>query len=86
MTSTPCWPRCGPMARRPVIVEAPMSYTGSARRIWRHKRGLITGTFLLGVIAAVWCIVSIWYVLFGLLLVPYRLVRRGQRQRKAVAR
>jgi hypothetical protein len=33
------------------------------------------------VIAAWWALVAVWYVVFGLLLVPYRLLRRGARKR-----
>jgi hypothetical protein len=44
----------------------------------------------LGVVAVLlislaWTVVFSWYVSFGLLLVPYRLIRRGQRKRKREA-
>jgi hypothetical protein len=65
-----------------IVVAAPMSYTGSATRIWRWspnawiRWGLLTWVVLLA-----WTTVTVWYAAFGLLLVPYRLVRRGQRRR-----
>ena len=72
-----------------VVVEAPMSLTGSARRIWRLTRRLPDGgpirwlgaTGLVLLIAVAWVFVLGWYLLFGLLLVPYRLMRRHQRNK-----
>jgi hypothetical protein len=32
-----------------------------------------------------WVMVTVWYLTWGLLLVPYRLVRRGARKRKVEA-
>jgi purine-cytosine permease-like protein len=75
-----------------VIISAPMSYAGSAQRIMRIRRRapagwkLVTITFLaiLFVLAA-WFCVTVWYLAWGLWLVPYRLLRRGARKRKAEA-
>lgn len=77
-----------PLASEQVIVQAPMSFTGSARRIWRLTAdsvgalhvALITLAALLITIA--WIVVLLWYCTFGLLLVPYRLIRRGSRKNK----
>lgn len=72
-----------------VVLSAPLSYTGSAARIWKltgvvanpaARFGLGVAALLL--IAGAWCFVTAWYVVFGLLLVPYRVLRRGQRKRK----
>jgi uncharacterized membrane-anchored protein len=69
-----------------VVVQAPMSFSGSTRRIWKMTGGapamkaLIPVALVLVLLA--WVLVACWYVVFGLLLVPYRLVRRGSRQRK----
>lgn len=77
-----------------VIVSAPMSLTGAAERSWRlagypHGGGgwlaaaraaTVTGVLLL--ILVWWAAVLCWYAIFGLWLVPYRLIRRGQRKRK----
>ena len=73
-----------------VVVSAPMSFAGSARRLsaglW-SQRGVaarvVIGWWLLPVaVVTVWLLVAAWYVVFGLLLFPYRLVRRGSRKRK----
>lgn len=74
-----------------VIVAAPMSFAGSAQRIWRlteRSAGLLKaalGTFAVVTIVMVWMLVLCWYLMFGLLLVPYRVVRRGQRKSKRQA-
>jgi hypothetical protein len=75
------------LASEKLVVSAPMSFQGSAARIWKltDREGSIRWVFILvslGLIAVVWCFVLIWYVIFGLLLVPYRLIRRGSRKRK----
>jgi hypothetical protein len=71
-----------------VVVSAPMSFAGSAQRIWRITRGH-TGWPGAGFVAValvsitvVWCLVLCWYAIFGLLLVPYRIIRRSQRKQK----
>lgn len=77
------------LASEKVVISAPMSFTGSAQRIFK-----ITGTesalvkWLLLVPLAVllivtaWSFVFIWYMIFGIWLVPYRLIRRSQRRDK----
>lgn len=81
------------MKSEDVVVQAPMSFTGSRARIWKMVRRtgnpvvrwtLAIPTALLAV-AAAWCAVAGWYLLFGLFLGPYRLVRRGSRKRKREA-
>ena len=84
-----------PLPSERVIVAAPMSFAGSAQRIWLLIQygpaggGLGAGALMLllyaGVILAIamaWMIVLCWYCMFGLLVVPYRIIRRGQRKRK----
>jgi hypothetical protein len=74
-----------------VIVAAPMSFAGSAQRIWRMtgqsagwaKAAL--GTLAVFIILLAWMLVLCWYLFFGLLLVPYRIIRRGQRKGKKQA-
>ena len=71
-----------------VIVSAPMSFTGSTERIWRITEKdydkwlywllVVPATALL--LVAVWSIILCWYLLFGILLIPYRLLRRSQRK------
>ena len=84
-----------------VVVSAPMSFAGAAARAWKltvypHGTGwntavraaTITGVILL--ILAWWALVAcwflFWYVLCGILFLPflitYRVIRRGARRRK----
>jgi len=79
------------LASEKVIVNAPMSFAGAAQRSFR-LRGDSTGLARVGITVLVvllmtvwWCLVFAWYLTFGLLLVPYRLLRRGARKRKAEA-
>jgi fatty acid desaturase len=48
------------------------------------RTAAVAGLYLLALAAilAAWVVVTVWYVLFSVLLVPYRLVRRGSRKRK----
>jgi hypothetical protein len=75
-----------------VIINAPMSYAGSAQRIMRLRRcadggvKLAVVTLLASLLTlAAWTFVTAWYLTWGLWLVPYRLLRRGARKRKAEA-
>jgi hypothetical protein len=67
-----------------VIIQAPMSYTGSRRRIvrrvTRHTRLALPAAIPLTAVA--WVAVTAWYVVFGVLVIPWRLVRRGHRQER----
>ena len=75
---------------RDVILSAPMSFVGSARRLtrglWRNRGPLFRILFgwwlLLTLVAIAWGVIAAWYLTFGIFLVPYRLVRRGSRKRK----
>lgn len=80
------------LASEDVIINAPLSYAGSAQRIIRLRRradggGALVAVTVLAVllIAMAWIFVTAWYMTWGLLLVPYRLLRRGARKRKADA-
>lgn len=75
-----------------VILSAPMSYLGSAQRIWRLRRNVEPGwqltaatTAVALLIVLVWVFVTIWYLTWGILLIPYRVLRRGQRRRRLEA-
>src|SRR5436190_14706922 len=79
------------LASEKVIINAPMSFAGAAQRSFR-LRGDSTGLARVGLTVLVvvvillwWAGVLTWYFAFGLLLVPYRLLRRGARKRKAEA-
>src|SRR5205807_5645445 len=75
-----------------VIISAPMSYAGSARRIMRLRRraqtdsakASLTAVAVVLVVIA-WVFVTDWYLIWGFWLVPYRLLRRGDRKRTAEA-
>lgn len=78
-----------PLASERVVVAAPMSFPGSAGRLarlpapiaspyWKAAAWAVVAVLIL----AAWMVVLCWYLAFGLLLVPYRVVRRGQRNRK----
>jgi hypothetical protein len=76
-----------------VIVSAPMSFTGAAARAWKltvypHGTGWMTAAraaTITGVILLTltwWAAVLCWYLIFGIWLIPYRLIRHGARRRK----
>jgi hypothetical protein len=75
------------------VVAAPMSFAGAVgittNLLW-HDRPIVVKVFgVFGVPAIVglwWILIVVWYAVFGLFLVPYRLVRRGSRKRKREAR
>jgi hypothetical protein len=82
------------LASERVIINAPMSFAGSAQRSWRIRRGPWPALVLLTIVALVltmawWVVVVVWYVVtlvfLWFLTVPYRLLRRGARKRKAEA-
>jgi hypothetical protein len=77
-----------------VVISAPMSFTGAAARAWKltaypHGSGwntaaraaTITGVILLTLIW--WSAVLCWYAIWGIWLIPYRVIRHGARRRKA---
>lgn len=77
------------LASEDVIISAPMSYVGSAQRIIRLRRRAPAGSKLVAItvlavllIVMVWALVTVWYLTWGILLVPYRVLRRGARKRK----
>jgi uncharacterized membrane-anchored protein len=77
------------LASEQVVIAAPMSFAGSAARIWKLTRIEPAGAWhtvlvvsAVIVIAAAWTLVLAWYVMWGIVLVPYRLIRRGQRKRR----
>jgi hypothetical protein len=64
-----------------------MSFAGSAKRIWpmtytRTGWEQAAMTILaMSLIGLAWMAIFAWYLSFGPLLIPYRLIRRGQRKR-----
>jgi hypothetical protein len=80
------------LASEDVIINAPMSYAGSAQRIMRlrrraHSSGATVAVTVLAIVLILlaWAIVTFWYLFWGIWLVPYRILRRGARKRKAEA-
>ena len=72
-----------------MVVAAPMSFAGSAQRIWKLTKISDNTPALIALslaaivlILCAWSAVLSWYLFFGVLLVPYRLIRRGQRKTK----
>jgi hypothetical protein len=82
------------LASEEVIISAPMSYVGSSQRIWRIRRraeahggrrlATLTVAALVLILVA-WTVITLWYLVWGILLVPYRLLRRGARKRRVEA-
>lgn len=79
-----------------MVVAAPMSFTGSARRLtnllWHRRQAVYrrwAGWWLLpAVVVAAWVVVGLWYAfwfgLFGWWVLPYRFIRRAQRTNKVL--
>ncbi len=70
-----------------IVVQAPMSFVGSAKRWWKLAgsnpiQKAILAIPLIVLILLTWVVIVGWYLIFGILLVPYRLLRRGSRKRK----
>lgn len=75
-----------------VIVSAPTSFSGSAARIWRITESdnallkwLVLVPVALCLIFMAWSFVAIWYFiifgLFGIFVIPFRLLTRSGRNR-----
>lgn len=80
------------LASEDVIINAPMSYSGSAQRIFRlrrhaHSGGAKAAVTVLAIVLVLlaWAVVTAWYLFWGIWLIPYRFLRRGARKRKAEA-
>jgi hypothetical protein len=72
-----------------VILDAPMSFTGITKRTLRFSRRhprdywwsetlAVTGLALW--LTVMYAVILYWYCIFGIWLVPYRLIRRSQRR------
>lgn len=76
------------MKSEQIVVSAPMSFDGSTRRLWKLTENEPKWLWVPMVVVAIgtaWCAIVLWYMAFGLMLVPYRLLRRGSRKRKVEA-
>lgn len=72
-----------------VVISAPMSFTGSAQRIFKITevdnqliKWLLLVPIAILLTLTAWSFVLIWYIIFGIWLIPYRLIRRSQRKAK----
>lgn len=80
------------LASEKVVVSAPFSFAGSTQRIWKITKvdnlilKLILVPLAIMLIIGAWMFVACWYfvmyVLFGILFIPYRLLRRSSRKNK----
>lgn len=83
------------LASERVIINSPMSFAGSAQRSWRILPSAGWQRWALAPVATIlmlgwWIVVAAWYIisvgLLGIITIPYRILRRGARKRKAEAR
>lgn len=76
-----------------IVISAPLSFNGSSLRIWKITKSdnqtikwLILVPIALILVFCAWMFVAIWYfimyILFGILFIPYRLIRRSGRKQK----
>ena len=80
------------LASEKVVVSAPLSFSGSAQRIWRITNvenpiakfalALIAITLITGAWTFVLCWYFVMYVLFGVFFFIFRLFTRGRRKSK----
>lgn len=87
--------RAGDLRSERIVVEAPLSFTGSQKRIWRlctwnsYRQTplfwLALAPLAIILILLAWSFVLCWYLIFGLWLVPYRMIRRSSRKQKVEA-
>jgi hypothetical protein len=72
------------------VVSAPMSFAGSLGRtqnwLWHDKevwfKAAIGWWAVPMVVMMWWMIILCWYMVWGIFLIPYRMIRRGSRKRK----
>ena len=81
------------LASEKIVVSAPTSFSGSAARIWKMTdsdnvalKWLLLVPIALCLIFMAWSFVAIWYFiifgLFGIFVIPFRLLTRSGRNRK----
>ena len=80
------------LASEKVVVSAPLSFSGSAQRIWKITNvenpiakfalALIAITLIMGAWMFVLCWYFVMYVLFGVFFFFFRLFTRGRRKSK----
>jgi len=75
-----------------VVISSALSFSGSAKRIWKitdvdnPAMKVLLSLVAAALILLAWIFVAFWYVLiyvvFGILFIPYRLMRRSSRKQK----
>ena len=81
------------LASEKIIISAPTSFSGSAARIWKITtarnvwlKWLLLAPIALCLIMGAWMLVFMWYIiifgLFGIFVIPFRLLTRSGRNRK----
>ena len=81
------------LASEKIVVSAPTSFSGSAARIWKITESdndllkwLLLVPIALCLIFMAWSFVAFWYFiifgLFGIFVIPFRLLTRSGRNRK----
>lgn len=80
------------LASEKVVVSAPLSFSGSAQRIWKVTNvdnpiaKIVLSLIAITLIAGAWVFVLFWYfimyVLFGVFFFIFRLFTRGRRKSK----
>lgn len=81
------------LASEKIVVSAPTSFSGSAARIWKMTdsdnatlKWMLLVPIALCLIFMAWSFVAIWYFiifgLFGIFVIPFRILTRSGRNRK----
>lgn len=81
------------LASEKIVISAPTSFSGSAARIWKMTdsnnatlKWLVLAPIAICLICMAWSFVAIWYFiifgLFGIFVIPFRLLTRSGRNRK----
>lgn len=72
-----------------VVVSSPMSYSGATQRLMNlaHVDNQLVKWFIaiplvLISLIFIYACITIWYVCFGIFIIPWRLLRRSQRKAK----
>ena len=75
---------------RNIVIEAPMSFSGSLQRLnnwfWGDQPAWLKLTVswwaMPSLLILWWSVIVPWYLIFGLWLIPYRSARQDQRRRR----
>jgi D-alanyl-lipoteichoic acid acyltransferase DltB (MBOAT superfamily) len=66
-----------------IVIESPFSFAGSKKRIWNiSSNPFVRWLLLVWLVMFAWMGVVVWYMVWGLWVAPWRLLRRGHRREK----